>query len=234
MSPDASTTSFRSFAIDIKNPEPVIGSGLSYSRRTVNGSQSISIARQPFHAMADVYSAATRRQAYWRPCAFPIYARARSIRARTRSLPTSAITASMAGDWPRPVTATQRHADFAHALTQLGGGRFNQLVQRLGSPGQGRQLGFGQSQRLGSHTAQVLLGSGFVDGFVLFWNGRLWAAISTRVLQRSASRVTTSASAGPLLVSICCWFHVPGQMLVHRPDPGCACSGCSATRACRC
>ncbi len=64
------------------------------------------LAHQRHHGVGDArgltrigalnYSAAMRAS---------IYAKARSIRARTRSLPTSAITASMAGDWPRPVTA---------------------------------------------------------------------------------------------------------------------------------
>ena len=35
MSPDASTTSFRSFAIDIKNPEPVIGSGIVLQQKPI-------------------------------------------------------------------------------------------------------------------------------------------------------------------------------------------------------
>ena len=48
-----------------------------------------------------------RWQAYSAAMRASIYAKARSMRASTRSLPTSAITASIAGDWPRPVTATR-------------------------------------------------------------------------------------------------------------------------------
>ncbi len=110
----------------------------------------------------------------------------------------------------------QRHAHFAHALTQLGGGGFNQFVQRFGSPGlQGGQLGLGQRQGLGGDAAQVLLGGGFVDGLVLFeqvtaLGGDFHQGIAALGQQGHHSRQGRALAGIDLLVC-----HVPGQVLGH-------------------
>ena len=87
-------------------------------------------------------------------------------------------------------------------------------MQRFGSPAiQCSQLGFGQSQRLGSNAAQVLLGSGFVDRLKIF---EQVAALGSHLDQGVAALGQQGDHVGQrraiagvdLLV-----FHVPCQML---------------------